>query len=209
LIAYIGLALASYLLGSIPTGLWVGKLVAGIDVRRMGSHRTGATNVQRTLGTGAGVAVLLIDFAKGLAAVLATRALTGNDYAAAVAGLAAVIGHIWPVLAGFRGGRGVATGAGAVFGLAPLALLLAFGTLALVVALTRYVSLGSIIGGLSAVVWVVLLRGRTPQSEAALPLSLATAALVALRHADNIQRLIRGRESRLGARPSPGSTEDR
>jgi glycerol-3-phosphate acyltransferase PlsY len=209
LIAYAGLALASYLVGSIPTGLWVGKLISGIDVRRTGSHRTGATNVQRTFGTPAGIAVLGIDFAKGLAAVLVTRALTGNDYAAAVAGLAAVVGHIWPVLAGFRGGRGVATGAGAVVALAPLALLLAFVTMALVVALTRYVSLGSVIGAMSAAAWVVVLRGHTPQSEAALPLSLAAGALVVFRHADNIHRLIRGRESRLGAGASPGANDDR
>jgi glycerol-3-phosphate acyltransferase PlsY len=192
------LVLAAYLVGSVPTGLWLGKVVAGIDVRSFGSHRTGATNVQRSLGTRAGIAVLLIDFAKGLLAVLVTRGLTGNDYVAAVAGLAAVVGHVWPVLAGFRGGRGVATGAGAVFGLAPLALLLAFATVTRVVAVTRYVSLGSVVGALSAPLWVVLLRGRTPQSDAAVPLALIVTALVVAKHVDNVSRLINGTESRLG-----------
>ncbi|MFY9615276.1 MAG: glycerol-3-phosphate 1-O-acyltransferase PlsY [Candidatus Dormiibacterota bacterium] len=199
------LAAAAYLVGSIPTGLWLGRTVGGIDVRRSGSHRTGATNVQRALGTRAGVAVLAIDFVKGLGVVVATRAITGNDYVAAAAGLAAVLGHIFPVFAGFRGGRGVATGAGAICGLAPLAVLLAFATLALVVALTRYVSLGSVIGALSAPIWVLALRGRTPQSDAALPLAIATGALVVLAHADNIYRLMRGRESRLGQKPSAGA----
>jgi glycerol-3-phosphate acyltransferase PlsY len=189
----LGLGVAAYLVGSVPTGLWLGRLVGGVDVRRGGSHRTGATNVQRTLGTRAGIAVLLIDFGKGLGVVLAVRALTGNDYVAAAAGLAAVVGHVFPLFAGFRGGRGVATGAGAVCGLAPAAVVLAFLTLAAVVTLTRYVSLGPI--------WVLLLRGRTPQSDAALPLAIVTGALVALAHADNVQRLLRGRESRLGKKP--------
>jgi glycerol-3-phosphate acyltransferase PlsY len=197
----LGLGVAAYLVGSVPTGLWLGRLVGGVDVRRGGSHRTGATNVQRTLGTRAGIAVLLIDFGKGLGVVLAVRALTGNDYVAAAAGLAAVVGHVFPLFAGFRGGRGVATGAGAVCGLAPAAVVLAFLTLAAVVTLTRYVSLGSVIAGLSAPIWVLLLRGRTPQSDAALPLAIVTGALVALAHADNVQRLLRGRESRLGKKP--------
>ena len=204
MIAHGILVLAAYVVGSIPTGLWLGRAVGGIDVRSSGSHRTGATNVQRTLGTRAGVAVLVIDFGKGLGVVLATRAITGNDYVAAVAGLAAVVGHILPIFAGFRGGRGVATGAGVVCALAPLALLLAFLTLAAVVALTRYVSLGSVIGAMSAAIWVAALRGRTPESEAALPLAVATAALVVVAHADNIYRLVRGRESKLGRKPSPG-----
>lgn len=198
-------AVAAYLVGSIPTGLWLGRVVGGIDVRRAGSHRTGATNVQRTLGTRAGVAVLVIDFAKGLGVVLAVRAVSGNDYVAAAAGLAAVLGHVFPVFAGFRGGRGVATGAGAVCGLAPVALLLSFLTLAAVVAVSRYVSLGSVIGALSAPLWVLLLRGRAPQSDAALPLTIAIGALVALAHADNIHRLVRGRENKLGRRHADGA----
>ena len=156
------LVLGGYLLGSIPTGLWLGSALAGIDIRRGGSHRTGATNVQRQLGTRAAVAVLAIDFAKGALAVLAVRAFTGNEYIAALAGLAAVIGHVWPVFAGFRGGRGVATGGGAIIALAPLALALTLATLAVVVALTRYVSLGSVVEGFRSRSGWCLLRGRTP-----------------------------------------------
>ncbi len=199
------LVIAAYLVGSIPTGLWLGMIVGGVDVRRAGSHRTGATNVQRALGTRAGVAVLAIDFGKGLGVVLAARAIGGNDYIAAAAGLAAVVGHIFPALAGFRGGRGVATGAGAVCALAPLALLLGFATLAIVDVLTRYVSLGSVIGALSAAIWVVALRGRTPESDAALPLAVSVGVLVVLAHADNIYRLVRGRESKLGEKPAAGA----
>lgn len=195
------LVLGGYLLGSIPTGLWLGSALAGIDIRRGGSHRTGATNVQRQLGTRAAVAVLAIDFAKGALAVLAVRAFTGNEYIAALAGLAAVIGHVWPVFAGFRGGRGVATGGGVLVALAPAALLLTFATFAVVVAVTRYVSLGSIIGALSLVFWVLAMRGRSPESDAALPLSVAVAVVIVLRHVDNIQRLRQGRESRLGSVP--------
>ena len=175
-----------------------GQAGVGVDVRTRGSGRTGATNVQRSLGTGAGAAVLLIDFGKGLAAVLAGRALTGNEYAAAAAGLAAVSGHIWPIFAGFRGGRGVATGGGALMALAPLATALAMGVLIGVVALTRYVSLGSVLGALSVGVLVAALRGRTAESDAALPLALIIGALLVVKHVDNIQRLIRGTESKLG-----------
>jgi glycerol-3-phosphate acyltransferase PlsY len=191
--------LVAYLVGSIPTGLWLGRLTQGVDVRTRGSGRTGATNVQRSLGTRAAAAVLLIDFGKGLVAVLAARALTGNEYVAAAAGLAAVAGHIWPVFAGFRGGRGVATGGGALFALAPLATGIALAVFVALVALTRYVSLGSVVGALLVAVVVALLRGRTPQSEAALPLAVIVGALIVVKHIDNIQRLVRGTESRIGS----------
>lgn len=189
---------AAYLVGSLPSGLWVGQLTSGVDVRTMGSRRTGATNVQRSLGTGPGIVVLLIDFMKGLLPVLVMRGLTGNQYAAAAVGLAAAIGHVWPVLAGFRGGRGVATGAGAIAGVAPPVVLISLAILALIVATTRLVSLGSITAGLLSGVEATLLRGHFWVSDAAVPLAVAVGALIAWRHADNIERLRHGRESRLG-----------
>jgi acyl phosphate:glycerol-3-phosphate acyltransferase len=192
---------AGYLVGSIPTGLWVGRLVGGVDVRTVGSHRTGATNVQRSLGTAAGLAVLLLDFGKGFVPVVAVRMITGDDYLAAVAGLAAVVGHDWPLFAGLRGGRGVATAAGALAPLAPLALLLTFLCLVVTVALTRYVSLGSIVAGTLAAVVVALLRGHvTGQVDAALVVALVAGALILFKHADNLHRLLHGRESKLGQR---------
>jgi acyl phosphate:glycerol-3-phosphate acyltransferase len=193
--------MAGYLVGSIPTGLWVGHLVAGVDVRTVGSHRTGATNVQRSLGTAAGLAVLVLDFGKGFVPVVAVRMITGDDYLAAVAGVAAVVGHDWPLLAGFRGGRGVATAAGALAPLAPLALGLTFLCLVITVALTRYVSLGSIVAGTLAAIVVVLLRGRVgSQVDAALIVALVAGVLILFKHADNLHRLLRGCESKLGHR---------
>jgi glycerol-3-phosphate acyltransferase PlsY len=190
---------AGYVVGSIPTGLWFGRLVGGVDVRTVGSRRTGATNVQRSLGTGAGIVVLLLDFGKGFVPVVAIRLITGDDYLAAVAGLAAVVGHDWPVFAGFRGGRGVATAAGALAPLAPLVLVLTFLCLVVTVALTRYVSLGSIVAGTLVAVVVALLRGHVaPQVDAALIVALLGGALVLVKHADNLHRLLRGRENKLG-----------
>jgi glycerol-3-phosphate acyltransferase PlsY len=198
LILLLGL-LAAYLLGSVPTGLWLGRALKGVDVRSAGSRRTGATNVQRTLGTGAALSVLVIDIGKGAAAVMLLRAVTGSDSAAALGGMAAMLGHIWPVWAGFRGGRGVATAAGAMLAMAPLAFGCTLALMTAVVLLTRYVSLGSMLAGVSAPLWVVLLRGRTPEAEPAILLTLFACALVLLRHADNLQRLREGREARLGA----------
>ncbi len=189
---------AAYLLGSIPTGLWLGRLVAGIDVRHSGSRRIGATNVRRSLGTRAGILVLLLDVLKGAIPVLVVRAAGGNEYLAAAAGLAAMVGHVWPLFAGFRGGRGVATSGGVVLCLSPPALAAALALLVLVVAITRYVSLGSIVGGLAAPVLAALFSGRLAQSEAAVPLALLAGCLIVARHADNLQRILAGTENRIG-----------
>jgi acyl phosphate:glycerol-3-phosphate acyltransferase len=192
---------AGYLVGSIPTGLWLGRLVGGVDVRTVGSRRTGATNVQRSLGTAAGLAVLALDFGKGCLPVVAVRMITGDDYVAAVAGLAAVVGHDWPLFAGFRGGRGVATAAGALAPFAPLALILTFLCFVVTVALTRYVSLGSIVAGAVVAIVFCLLRGHiTNQVDAGLIVALVGGALIIVKHADNLHRLLRGCESKLGQR---------
>jgi glycerol-3-phosphate acyltransferase PlsY len=192
-----------YLVGSIPTGLWLGHIIGGVDVRTVGSRRTGATNVQRSLGTGAGVAVLVLDFVKGMVPVLAVSLVTGNQYLAGLAGIAAVVGHVWPVFAGFRGGRGVATAGGALVLLVPFAVLLTFLVLVAVVALTRYVSLGSIMGTTLVTVVVVLLRGHvSPHADAGILVAFVSGSLILLKHADNLGRLMRGSESRLGRRRS-------
>ncbi|HEY8739883.1 MAG TPA: glycerol-3-phosphate 1-O-acyltransferase PlsY [Candidatus Dormibacteraeota bacterium] len=192
------LLLGSYLFGSLPSGLWVGRVTHGVDVRRLGSHRTGATNVQRSLGTGAGVTVAVLDVGKGLVPVLAVRALTGDPYLAAVAGVVAVVGHVWPVFAGFDGGRGVSTTAGAIAALAPVPFFCCFLVIAAVVLVTRYVSLGSIAAASAAGPLIAAWLGHAPQSDAALIVGLVAGGLVALRHADNVQRLLRGTERRLG-----------
>ena len=190
----------AYIVGSIPTGLWLGMMVAGIDVRTVGSRRMGATNVQRSLGVKLGVAVLLIDIAKGVTAVLVTRAVSGSDRLAAVAGVVAVCGHIWPVFANFRGGRGAATAAGAVLALAPLSLAVVALVMIGTVAVTRYVSLGSIAGALVVGPAVAFFLPLVHGSDAAVPASIVIAALVIYKHSDNIQRLRHGTESKLGAR---------
>ncbi|HEV3232525.1 MAG TPA: glycerol-3-phosphate 1-O-acyltransferase PlsY [Candidatus Dormibacteraeota bacterium] len=190
--------LAAYLVGSIPSGLWIGRLVKGVDVRQVGSRRTGATNVQRSLGTPLGVTVLVADLMKGFLAVNLVHLATGSDYLAVLGGVAAMVGHIWPVLADFRGGRGVATGGGALLAFSPPALLLTFALMAGVTALTRYVSLGSMVAGLGTALITVALRGHVPQSDAAILMAFAAGSLVLLRHADNLERLRHGREAKLG-----------
>jgi glycerol-3-phosphate acyltransferase PlsY len=198
-IVTLGAVVFGYVVGSLPTGLTVGKIVAGIDVRTVGSRRTGATNVQRSLGTRAALAVFVLDFGKGLLPVLAVRALTGNDYVAAAAGLAAVVGHVWPVFGDFRGGRGVATAAGMLAPLALWALLITTLCMAVVVALTRYVSLGSIVAAMLTAVLVAALLGHlVPDADAGLAAALLAGSLVLAKHADNLHRLLNGTESKLG-----------
>ena len=191
--------LAAYLVGSIPTGLWLGRLVAGVDVRQVGSRRTGATNVQRSLGTRLGIAVLVLDCLKGAVAVTVVRVVTGDDYVAALAGVAAVVGHVWPVLADFRGGRGVATAGGAMLALGPFSLATTFLVLATLVLVTRYVSLGSVVAGLTGVIWAVVLRHAPGGTDASIVVAALGGWLVVFKHADNINRLLHGRERRLGA----------
>ena len=198
-------AAVGYLLGSIPTGLWLGKITRGIDVRETGSRRTGATNVQRSMGTRAAVLVILIDFGKGFLAVWLGARLGGSDYAGMLAGMTSVVGHVWPLFAGFRGGRGVATGAGALAALAPFSIVASFVFMAAAIALTRYVSLGSIVATLVAPIAAAALLGHVPESDAAVPLAIFGGALVLIKHAENLGRILRGNESRLGAsRASPG-----
>jgi len=195
--------LLGYLVGSIPVGLWLGFLIGGVDVRTIGSGRTGATNVQRSLGTGAGLAVLVLDFLKGMVPVLAVGLVTGNQYLAGLAGIAAVVGHIWPVFAGFRGGRGVATAGGALAPLVPFALVITLVVLVSVVALTRFVSLGSITAATLVTVVVVLLRGHvSPNDDAGILVAFVTGSLIILVHADNLNRLLHGRENKFGQKPA-------
>jgi acyl phosphate:glycerol-3-phosphate acyltransferase len=194
--------LLGYLVGSIPIGLWLGYIIGGVDVRTVGSGRTGATNVQRSLGTGAAVAVLVLDFVKGMVPVVAVSLATGNPYLAGLAGIAAVVGHIWPLFAGFRGGRGVATAGGALAPLVPFALLVTLVVLVAVVALTRYVSLGSIVSATLVPVVVMLLRGHaSPNADAGILMAFVTGSLILLMHAENLGRLMRGRENKLGHKP--------
>lgn len=195
-------AIAAYVVGAVPSGVIVGRL-RGVDPRSGGSGRTGATNAMRTLGSGLAAVVLLLDVLKGAAAVLlgavAAEALgAAPAWGAALAGAAAVLGHVRSIFIGFTGGRGVATGGGAMLVLSPIAVLAAIPVLAIAVWRTRYVSVGSILAALTvAIVVVVLAMAGRVGLEAAVAAVLIGVIVVAA-HADNIARLRGGTERRLG-----------
>lgn len=184
----------SYLIGSISFSYLIAKKVAGIDIRSHGSGNAGATNTLRVLGKGPGIAVLILDALKGLAAMGITHLMTGDAAAYAVAGLFVIAGHNWPIYFGFRGGKGVATTLGVVLGFSPLAFLIAAVLAVLVIAITRYVSLGSLV--LVTVIPISLYLLDKPISFAWTSLVIAVFAYV--RHYNNIQNLIAGTERKLG-----------
>jgi len=194
------LILGAYLLGSVPFG-WLIARVHGKDLRQIGSGNIGATNVGRALGMAWGLAAFALDFGKGaLPVLLALRLAPG--WAAPAAGAAAVVGHVWPLYLGFRGGKAVATAAG-VFGvLAPWAALASFVVWAVVARTTRFVSLASLLSAvcLPGVLWLTPVAAGVDR-RAVLGLSLAVAALVLLRHKGNIRRLLAGTEHRVGGGP--------
>jgi len=200
ILIYILTALGAYLLGSIPTGFLVAK-AKGIDIRSVGSGNIGATNAMRVLGKPAGIFVLLMDAAKGFAAVwLASLMLKDNSIAdlqtlRVVAGIGAVLGHNYTCWLKFKGGKGIATTAGVYLALAPWALLVALVVFILAILLTKYVSVGSIAGAIAlpVTVWVM-----TPQNYFLGIVTTALGALAIYKHKSNIQRLIAGTENRLG-----------
>ena len=188
-----------YLLGSIPFGLIAGKLYRRIDVRDFGSGSTGMTNVVRTVGVPVGALVLLLDMGKGVGTVaLARYVLEAPEAAQAAAALSAIAGHNWPVFIGFRGGRGTATGWGALLMLWPVAGLVATIVGLLLIAITRYVSLGSVTATLvgCAVLAVACLAGAAPMGL--LWFAAIGCAFVVGRHRGNIERLLKGEERKLG-----------
>jgi acyl phosphate:glycerol-3-phosphate acyltransferase len=190
--------LASYLVGAIPTSYLTVRLVKGQDLRTLGSGNLGATNLYRVLGWKYAVPVGLFDILKGAVPVLvfAPRA-GGGDLVALLLGAAAVIGHAFPVFLKFRGGKGVATGAGVVLGLAPWAFLAALVTWVLLVKVSGYVSLASIVAALVLPPAVYLLH---PERRQLVMLFVALAALIIVLHGKNIRRLLSGTEHRFGQR---------
>lgn len=196
-----GLLLATvigYVLGMIPAGYLLVRATRGVDVRTEGSGNIGATNVLRTSGRAAGILTLLLDIAKGAAAVLISRWIgaTPPELAGALALFGVVLGHVFPASLRFRGGKGVACAIGASLALYPLLSLAAAGALVATVALTRWVSLGSIVFALVFPLAVLFHAGPLP----AFPWLAAASGLVIVRHADNIRRLAAGTEHRLGQR---------
>ncbi len=207
----------SYLLGSVPFGLAVAKVVKGIDIRNHGSRNIGATNVGRVCGRGWGVLVFALDLLKGAVPVACwaySRVFIGfadpyHEVAPVFAGLGAILGHIFPAYLQFRGGRGVATAAGVFLMLTPIPAVIALAVWVLLVGAFRYVSLASVTAALALLVaqpivdpdafgkrlWVTIFAG-------------TMALLVVLRHIPNIKRLIAGTESRIGGKRDAGPPPD-
>lgn len=183
-----------YLMGSIPFALVLARWFGAVDLRLVGSGNLGAANVVRASGLKPGLLVAILDVSKGMAAVMLAERLLGTADAAAGAGLAAVIGHVYPVWVGFRGGKGVATACGAFAILTPLATAAAVAAFVATVWATRYVSLGSVVACLlvPSVAWA---GGDAPPVVAA---GGAAAALVVFRHRENLRRLWAGTERRFG-----------
>jgi glycerol-3-phosphate acyltransferase PlsY len=207
-----------YLIGSIPFGLIVARLVKGVDIRTLGSRNIGATNVGRVLGRKWALLVFVLDFAKGFLPSFGLFALLHSstkhrqgDFLTTQAQLillgctlAIILGHIFPIYLRFRGGRGVAAGAGVFAALTPLPLAIAAAVWLLVVAVSRYVSLGSICAGIALPASFIALNFQTAFKEQK-PLTIlctAVSALVILRHIPNIKRLVRGTENKIGTRYS-------
>lgn len=194
------LVLLAYLLGSIPSAVWISRKYYGIDIREYGSKNAGATNMLRVLGKRAALPVFAIDMAKGFVAVqlaFYSGYLQGSEsmfIMKIVLVGAAVLGHIFPVFAGFRGGKGVATLAGAVLGVYPPAVLLCLATFLLVLLITHYVSVSSMTAGLMFPIYTYFVFGE--HSRVLLWFGIAVALLLFFTHRKNIRRLIDGTESK-------------
>lgn len=185
--------LLAYLAGAVPTGLWLGLTLRGVDIRLHGSRNIGATNTMRVLGKPLGAVALGVDILKGLVAVLFIARISALDYAPLMCGLAAILGHVTSPFVKFRGGKGVATSAGVFLGLAPLPTAIAAAVFLAVLAVTRMVSAGSIAAALALACTVLLMSAdRVLQTVVVL-----VAALVIIRHRSNIGRMLQGTENKI------------
>jgi len=187
-------ALGAYFLGCLATGYYLVRWRTGQDLRELGSGTLGATNTGRILGPAGFLATAMGDVAKGVLAVWVARHFTKNDYLAALAMLAVVAGHVWPAQLRFRGGKGIATSGGVVLAWVPAAALTAVATWGVVLALSRYVSLASIVAAIVLPFAVWLWKGSATMTGVMTALSL----LAIYKHKANIQRLRRGTENRVG-----------
>lgn len=192
--AHVFLVIIAYLIGAIPFGVVVAKIWGGKDPRTAGSKNIGATNVSRTVGRGAGILTLLLDILKGFLPVLAVASMHKGALAPALVGLAAYLGHIYPVYLRFKGGKGIATAAGVFLAASPAALGIAAIAFALTLWRTRMVSFGSIVGSIAFP--LAALATKEPLETVAL--GAFVAILSTLKHRENIRRILKGTESRLG-----------
>ena len=187
-----------YLVGAVPFGIIVGRLLRGVDVRQHGSGNTGMTNVLRTAGVQAAILVLALDMVKGVLAILIARIISDSDVVHALTGISAIVGHVWPLYVRFKGGRGTASGWGALLVLSPIS-----GLVATVIGLglvggTRYMSLGSMMGATSGCTTLVILSVFGVEPLGYVWYGIVGAPFIVMRHKDNIRRLLRGQERRVG-----------
>lgn len=192
----------AYLIGALPTGYLVGRVWRGIDVRKYGSGGTGFTNVMRTLGKPAAITVLGLDIAKGAFPVLIVGFATDVEIIRAVAGSTAIIGHVYPIYTRFEGGRGVATAFGALIVLSPIAGGAAAAGL-LVIAVTKYVSAGSLSGTTIASITLVILITLGHHDIGIIVFAIAIMIFIPIRHVGNIARLVQGKERQIEAAAKP------
>ncbi len=188
----------AYLLGSISWGYMLLQWKLGVDVREYGSGRTGMANVLRTGGARAAAVVLTLDIAKGVIAVVIARTVIGTTAAEVAAALIVLMGHNWPVFLQFKGGRGILTALGGLAVMAPLPALLATATFLAVTALSRYISLGSVIGVTIGAISVLVLALADVHSDTYMIYGFIAWAMLIWQHRDNIQRIRHGSERRIG-----------
>lgn len=200
--------IVAYLLGSIPTSVWIGKIFYGIDIRTEGSGNAGATNTMRVLGWKAGVPVLILDAAKGWLAVYLAHFFHASFLSAEsfiifqiALGIAAVTGHVLPVLAGFRGGKGVATLFGVGLSLYPFAVLIVLAVFIITLIITRFVSLSSITAAVLFPVIEILILGNTEHISLMI-LAIAVGIFIPVTHRNNLKRLFSGKEKRFRIKKS-------
>ncbi len=190
---HIGMVVFGYLLGSVPVGVVVGRLLYGVDPRTAGSRNIGATNVTRVAGRKAGLITLAGDILKGTLPVVMAMALGLEPLWVALSGFSAFVGHLFPLFLGFKGGKGVATACGMFLPIVPLPLLISALVFAGLVAVTRYVSVGSMTASVALPLFIYLTGGNREYVWIAVVVSL----LVIIKHRDNIERLLRGEENRF------------
>lgn len=215
MLSFIVIIVLSYLIGSIPSSVWIGKLTKGVDIRDHGSGNAGATNTFRVLGWKAGSVVALVDLGKGFVAAFyisqlgfalgeMPEVLFGvweiDASVRVVAGLSAVLGHMYPLYAGFKGGKGVITAAGMLYGVEPISISLAIIIFLIVLFSSRYVSLASIVASISYPIFLISLRyafGYTEIDGSLMVISTVIALTIVVKHHGNIKRLIEGNENRI------------
>ena len=199
---YIFISIISYLIGAIPYGLMVGFISRGIDIRKHGSGSTGATNVLRTVGVPLASIVVILDVSKAVIAIfIASLFLNGEPLIKAIAAMFVILGHIWPITAKFRGGKGVLTGIVGLIILVPLSGILSFVLAILTICVFKIVSLGSIVGTITGVISIILLYqfGQEQHIEY-LVYVIVGSIIIMFKHTDNIKRLIAKTEPKIGNR---------